>query len=565
MVFNAEIVTVLYTCFHKLKKGWYMKIRMVIGFLSLMFCAVASSQLVFDGQGVGAIPDNDPSGLTITFPVNGLANPVGSVSLEMTMDHTWVGDLNVTLTSPNGLSSIKVFGTTGYKNSGNDGNSVNLDGTYTFNDLANGDWWAAVSGQTSSYVLPEGEYRSSTAASYNSGVLSDFGGCTTRLNGAFYDLSPSQANGTWTLNVRDQFGGDLGNVTEAKLSISQHNTYSDLIFLSGFETNEQGFTDIPVLNASNVLGDCKKSRFDFTGTGLASYALTSDVNGDIQWTIQDNDGTIAGALQTFMFGKSNTDFIMEGDIDGDGIKDPIVWRSIGVDQAAYYVRRSSRPNDKILRVIMGEPGNDGIQVGDYDRDGIEDFAIFSAPSTSGPTEFTIRDSSTGLERSFPLADGTPFTLFVSGGYDITNDGAADIILQRTDPNMAGGGEFLVYSGSSGSFLVGVPFGNNTDLINIGNTTGNDQVDINIGRNQGGDRNHYTKDGSSGAESGPIVWGLGNDFILSGDYDGDGYDDFAYWRSSEGKFVVRPSSNPGTPIEVNLGAQGDYPLANSRVK
>lgn len=542
-----------------------MKTKMFLSVLSMMFCGVASAQLIFDGQGVGAIPDNDPSGLTITFPVSSLNNPVGSVSLEMTMDHTWVGDLIVTLTSPNGLSSIKVFGSTGYRKSGNDGMNVNLNGTYTFNDMADGDWWAAVSGQSTSYVLPEGEYRSSTATTYAGTSLSDFGGCTTRLNGAFYDLSPSQANGTWILNVRDQFSADTGSVTGAKLSISQHNSFSDLIFMSGIEANEQGFTDMPVLTASDVLGTCKKSRFDFTGTGLASYSLTTDVNGEIQWTIQDNDGSTAGALQLFTFGKSLSDYLMDGDIDGDGIKDPVIWRYFGSLEPAYFVRRSSRPNDKIIRVLMGELGNDPIQIGDYDRDGIEDFAVFSAPSVTGPTEFSIRDSSTGLIRSFPMAEGTPSTVFVSGGYDISADGFADVIFQRTNPNVSGGGEFMIYNGANGNFFVAVPFGNNTDLINIGNTTGNDQVDINIGRNQSGDRNHYTMNGQTGVETGPIVWGLSSDFILSGDYDGDGYDDFAYWRGAEGKFVIRPSSNPGTPIEVNLGASGDYPLANSRVK
>ena len=289
------------------------------------------------------------------------------------------------------------------------------------------------------------------------------------------------------------------------------------------------------------------------------------MSGDIEWTVQDNDGTTAGAIETFMFGQASTDFLMDGDIDGDGIKDPIIWRPIDSTSAVYYVKRSSRPDDRIVRVFMGQTGNDAANMGDYDGDGIEDLAVFSAPSVAGTTEFSVRDSSTGLIRSFPLVNGTPFTVFVSGGYDFNGDSLADVIAQRTDPDMAGGGEFLLYSGSSGSFILAVPFGNNTDLVNIGNTVGNVQADINVGRNQGGTRNHYTKDGESGIETGPVVWGLGTDFMLSGDYDGDGYDDFAYFRASEGRFVVRPSSDPGTPIEVMLGTSGDYPIANSRVR
>ena len=182
---------------------------------------------------LGPIPDNDPSGLLITFPVNGLNDSIGSVSLDLTINHTWVGDLIVTLTAPDGISSIKVFGSTGYRRSGSDGSSANLNGTYTFNDSATGDWWQTISGQGSSFEVPEGSYRSSTAAVLPPGSiasLSDFGGCTTRLNGAFHGLTPSQANGNWILSVRDQFGGDTGSVSEAKLTISPQNGLSDLIF-----------------------------------------------------------------------------------------------------------------------------------------------------------------------------------------------------------------------------------------------------------------------------------------------------------------------------------------------
>jgi len=58
-----------------------------------------------------------------------------------------------------------------------------------------------------------------------------------------------------------------------------------------------------------------------------------------------------------------------------------------------------------------------------------------------------------------------------------------------------------------------------------------------------------------------------DITLSGDYDGDGVDDYAVWRPSatvgQSKFIVRRSLFPATPLEVFLGLNSDYPAANAR--
>jgi subtilisin-like proprotein convertase family protein len=55
------------------------------------------------------IPDDAPAGLLVHLdlgPPNGLA--VGSIQLELTVDHPWVGDLHATLTAPDGTSVILI-------------------------------------------------------------------------------------------------------------------------------------------------------------------------------------------------------------------------------------------------------------------------------------------------------------------------------------------------------------------------------------------------------------------------------------------------------------------------
>jgi pseudolysin/vibriolysin len=52
-----------------------------------------------------SIPDNNQTGITSTVAVVG-SGPVGSLALSLNIDHTWRGDLRVTLTSPSGTSVV---------------------------------------------------------------------------------------------------------------------------------------------------------------------------------------------------------------------------------------------------------------------------------------------------------------------------------------------------------------------------------------------------------------------------------------------------------------------------
>ncbi|HEY0427916.1 MAG TPA: hypothetical protein VGC76_09050, partial [Pyrinomonadaceae bacterium] len=75
--------------------------------------ATSAPQATFPGTGVGAIPDG-LSGtppqfgapLVINFAVSGVSAPVTSVTADITLTHTWVGDVDMVLRAPGGTPSL---------------------------------------------------------------------------------------------------------------------------------------------------------------------------------------------------------------------------------------------------------------------------------------------------------------------------------------------------------------------------------------------------------------------------------------------------------------------------
>ncbi len=167
-------------------------------------------EATFPGTGVGAIPDNAPNaGLVVSFAVTGVTGAPSSVAVDMTLTHTWVGDLIVTLAAPGGSPSFPIYSRVGSTTATGAGDSSNLGGTYNFTDSATGNFWTEAAAGGDTYVLTPGSYRTTGALS----------GTPTNLTAAFSGLTPAQANGTWTLTFTDNAALDTGTVTAANLNI----------------------------------------------------------------------------------------------------------------------------------------------------------------------------------------------------------------------------------------------------------------------------------------------------------------------------------------------------------
>ena len=519
---------------------FYRRVRVGLPCALAFFVSFASAA-DFAGGNVGPIPDNNPAGRDIAFAVSGMTTSLADVSVSLTLTHAFLRDLQVELIAPSGAARRMVVGRVGY---GAIGGHSDFAGTYRFGDRFQSDFWLATADANGAIVAP-GSYRASTAGA-SSGIKT--GGCAMALTFAFEELSPAQINGIWTLHVADLQAPDTGTVTAAKLTLLGTN---DALFGSGFE--------------EDLRGSCVRAQFDYTGSNRTSYVVVRNTGGGpggaITWFIRDNDGTANGFERSVEFGTSSDNFV-GGDFDGDGIWDPAVWTP--GTPGHYKVLRSSRPGAPPLELDFGQTGDDPRQAGDYDGDGKADFALYRAGASAGLPSFTlIRLSTTGADRILQTGENGQFA---SGGLDITGDGMADVAMQR---NFGGGvAEFNIHTGTTGAIVDTFQFGTPTDVIISGSHVGNARADVTVIRGNGGNIAWTSRDSATGTATAPINFGLSaSDFPLSGDFDGDGIDDFAVWRPNvdptQTKFHVRSSENSGAPFEVNFGQNGDYPVANTR--
>lgn len=174
----------------------------------------------FTGTNVGAIP-TDPTATCggggakprdVHFNVSNITGPIRDVSVEFTLNpaHTWVGDLDVLLIAPSGVSH-RLFGAVGSTTPSGCGDGSDLGGPIAFSDDAPAQptfWDAAAAAGT---TVPSGAYRAAT----NGGVAG--GGQPTSITASFAGIH--DRNGLWTLRFTDRGPSDSGSVSSAALSI----------------------------------------------------------------------------------------------------------------------------------------------------------------------------------------------------------------------------------------------------------------------------------------------------------------------------------------------------------
>lgn len=173
-----------------------------LSILALMaVCGTAFAVELGPGSG-GSIPDNDANGISSTINAGVGVTAVNYVRIEG-LTHTWVGDVHIWLTNPDGGMVDLVNRINRTVDSGTSfGDSSNYNGDYTFAMDGLNIWDEAIALTSSADDLASGRYRASTNL-----VTGD-----TATSYAETDLnSLVTANaGDWTLTITDSAGGDTG-------------------------------------------------------------------------------------------------------------------------------------------------------------------------------------------------------------------------------------------------------------------------------------------------------------------------------------------------------------------
>lgn len=243
------------------------------------------------------------------------------------------------------------------------------------------------------------------------------------------------------------------------------------------------------------------------------------------------------------------------DFDGDGRTDYCVVR-IENNQLIWYIQPAN--GTPLYTLQWGLLGDVAVPE-DFDGDGHDDIAIWRPTATSG--FFYILQSQTGTVRiaQFGLIGDDPS---VVGDYD--GDNKADLAVYR---NAAPGGQsyfyFLGSLNNPNNNVTYVPWGTSGDFPASGDFDGDGRNDFVVQRSENGTNVFYLLQSTNGFSV--LQYGLPTDLFAFGDYDGDHKTDFCavrpeiinlrWWirRSSDGSIVNQLFGLSN----LDFVTQGDY--------
>ena len=318
-----------------------------------------------------------------------------------------------------------------------------------------------------------------------------------------------------------------------------------------------------------------KRPVDFDGDGRQDFSILRFPAGPPSPITYWNRNSTTGAQIIGTFGDAQTDFPVPGDYDGDG-KDDLALYRVGATAGAFsnfYVLRSS---DSTTQTIQFGLNGDQAICRDYDGDGKTDLAIYRRGVNPNDQSFwwirrsTIGITVAGQDLVIPfgltgdVAGGTSGDVPIPGDYD--GDGKFDLAVYRFGAFATPDNSFIVRRSSDGAVTY-QQFGNfNTDFIVPGDYDGDGKFDYavaRVGATAAVPMVWWILQSSTGTTR-TQTWGISSDLPVQGDYDGDARTDIAIYRNgatagAQSNFwVLRSFDN--TAQVTPWGVMGDFPTA-----
>ena len=391
------------------------------------FIAILMYGIMLNGQTLAAtqcniagtaIPDNGNVDVSVNYQVGDVSSNIFDVNLSLDISHTWVGDLESTVSSPaaTGPVTVQVFDRPGSPPGfGCRRNDLNV----TFDD-------EAASGTNIENVCNPGPSPTISGAyqpqNIGTNPLSDYDGI--------------QPNGAWTFNVSDNAGGDTGTVNSACVTI-QHAAVTFDKWVSTDATCSDTLESLTVAQGANVY-----YCYTVSNPGTEQLVLNAGNATDNQGLdISGLEGTYApGATNTIVLGPytaggaelplGTTTNIAQVTMTGDSANFPATQTLVTGETATVLVSNvppasGNKPlylatGNTLSRAIPGAPVNVTINEGTSDS-WILSPALATALTIDGassqiPVTLSLGEAGPGQFRSFTLtltsSDGT---LVATGG------------------------------------------------------------------------------------------------------------------------------------------------------